>query len=42
MIEAAASVEGVERGRLSLLVTADQENKTLYGARFLADAPVCA
>jgi succinyl-diaminopimelate desuccinylase len=37
MIQVAASVEGIERGRLSLLFTADEENMALYGSRFLAE-----
>ena len=39
MIEAAAALarSGPDRGRLSLLFTADEENGALYGARFLAE-----
>lgn len=37
MIEAASSAADAERGRLSLLFTADEENKALFGARFLAE-----
>ena len=37
MIDAAASIDDVDRGRLSLLFTADEENGAALGARFLAE-----
>ncbi len=40
MIEAAASVDNLGSGRLSLLFTADEENAAEYGARWLAESQV--
>jgi len=37
IIEATGSLHDVQRGRMSLLFTADEENKALHGARFLAE-----
>jgi acetylornithine deacetylase/succinyl-diaminopimelate desuccinylase-like protein len=37
MIVAAAAIDDVDRGRLSLLFTADEENGAALGARFLAE-----
>lgn len=38
MIEAAASLDALTSGRLSLLFTADEENAAEYGARWLAES----
>jgi succinyl-diaminopimelate desuccinylase len=38
IIEAAASLDDVPRGRLSLLFTADEEHMAVTGARFLAES----
>jgi succinyl-diaminopimelate desuccinylase len=42
MIVAASTIENVDRGRLSLLFTADEENGAALGARFLAETEAIA